>query len=63
MITTGSRREPVIVDFGLARRDNPQDQRLTKIGPDHGHAGYMAPEQIRGDLTRSARPATSTRWA
>ena len=48
--TTGQRREPVIVDFGLARRDNPQEQRLTKSGQVMGTLGYMAPEQIRGDL-------------
>ncbi len=49
--TTSGRREPVIVDFGLARRDNPQDQRLTRSGQIIGTLGYMAPEQIRGDLT------------
>ena len=48
--TTGQRREPVIVDFGLARRDNPQEQRLTRSGQVMGTLGYMAPEQIRGDL-------------
>jgi formylglycine-generating enzyme required for sulfatase activity len=48
--TTGGRREPVIVDFGLARRDNPQDQRLTRSGQVMGTLAYMAPEQIRGDL-------------
>jgi len=48
--TTGQRREPVIVDFGLARRENPQEQRLTKSGQVMGTLGYMAPEQIRGDL-------------
>ena len=40
----------MIVDFGLARRDNPQDQRLTKSGQVMGTLGYMSPEQIRGDL-------------
>ena len=48
--TTGPRSEPVIVDFGLARRDNPEDQRLTRSGQVMGTLGYMSPEQIRGDL-------------
>ncbi len=55
--TTGQRREPVIVDFGLARRDIPQEERLTRVGQVMGTLGYMAPEQIRGDLT-AIGPAT-----
>ena len=47
---TGQRREPVIVDFGLARRDNPEELRLTRTGQVMGTLGYMAPEQVRGDL-------------
>jgi serine/threonine protein kinase len=47
--STGSRREPVIVDFGLARRDGADEVRVTKTGQVMGTLGYMAPEQIRGD--------------
>jgi len=55
--TTGQRREPVIVDFGLARREHPQDQRLTRSGQVMGTLGYMAPEQIRGDLKEIGPPS------
>ena len=48
--TTGQRREPVIVDFGLAHRENPEEQRLTRYGPDHGHARLHGP---RADPRRS----------
>ena len=44
------RREPVVMDFGLARRANSQDIRLTQSGAAIGTPAYMPPEQVRGDM-------------
>ncbi len=60
--TTGARREPVIVDFGLARRDGNDDARLTKTGQVMGTIHYMAPNRSGAIGIRSARRATSMRW-
>jgi serine/threonine protein kinase len=46
---TGHRREPVIVDFGLARREDAGEGHVTRTGQILGTLDYMAPEQIRGD--------------
>jgi tetratricopeptide (TPR) repeat protein/predicted Ser/Thr protein kinase len=49
-IMLNQRQEPVILDFGLARRVNKGDVRLTKSGSVLGTPGYMSPEQVRGNL-------------
>jgi serine/threonine-protein kinase len=43
--------EPIIMDFGLARRDpRTGDARLTQSGTMMGTLSYMSPEQINGDI-------------
>src|SRR5262249_41674409 len=51
------RGEPVVMDFGLARRATADDVRLTRAGTVLGSPAYMSPEQIRGD-TQTTGPAT-----
>lgn len=41
--------EPVIMDFGLARRDNSGDAQISHSGQIMGTPAYMSPEQARGD--------------
>ncbi|MDZ4689426.1 MAG: protein kinase, partial [Planctomycetaceae bacterium] len=49
--------EPVIMDFGLARRASPSDPQLSHSGQIMGTPAYMSPEQARGD-TKTVGPAT-----
>jgi serine/threonine protein kinase len=48
-IMIDSHEEPIIMDFGLARRTNKEDARLTQSGLVMGSPTYMSPEQVEGD--------------
>ena len=48
-IMINKRREPVIMDFGLARRMD-KDARVTRSGQVLGTPAYMPPEQVMGDV-------------
>ena len=50
-------REPVIMDFGLARRADSSDAQVTQMGQILGTPAYMSPEQAQGQ-TESIGPAS-----
>jgi serine/threonine protein kinase len=43
------RKEPILVDFGLALHAH-QDERVTELGEPIGTPAYMPPEQVKGDV-------------
>jgi hypothetical protein len=48
-VMINARNEPVIMDFGLARRDQSNDKTLTRQGMIVGSPAYMSPEQVAGE--------------
>ena len=44
------RGEPVVMDFGLARRSDTEDVRITREGAISGSPAYMSPEQLEGKI-------------
>ena len=57
------RKDVVIMDFGLARRNKQGDAKLTREGAVLGTPAYMAPEQARGDVQAIGPRPTSMAWA
>ena len=56
-IMINQRLQPVIMDFGLARRSGGSDSHLTAVGAVMGTPAYMSPEQVAGDQQKIG-PAT-----
>jgi tetratricopeptide (TPR) repeat protein len=48
-ILLGEHQLPVVMDFGVARRESAKRRRLTHQGTSLGTPGYMAPEALRGE--------------
>lgn len=48
-IMIDERKQPIVMDFGLAQRAQAAEERITKPGGVVGTPVYMAPEQLDGD--------------
>ena len=53
-IMIDERNEPLIMDFGLARRNRHEDLKVTRSGTLLGTPAYMPPEQVKGNETLPA---------
>ena len=49
-VIINQRGEPIVMDFGLARRMDAETARLTQTGAMLGTPSYMPPEQVKGAL-------------
>jgi len=58
-ILMDGRGEPMVTDFGLARKEGSGDPRLTRDGAPIGTPAYMSPEQVVG-TSQAIGPATDT---
>jgi serine/threonine protein kinase len=56
-IMMNMRGEPVVMDFGLARRTVAHEARMTQAGRAMGTPAYMSPEQACGDVNRMGPPS------
>jgi serine/threonine protein kinase len=51
------RKDPIVMDFGLARRSTENEKTLTHSGTVIGTPAYMSPEQVDGDNSLVGPPA------
>lgn len=56
-IMVDKKGEPVVMDFGLARREEGDDRHMTREGAILGTPAYMSPEQVEGDQSKIGPPA------